>query len=91
MESTSLLSRTEGAVQASVDGEVVLLSPLDFSYHALDPVGACIWEILEQPRTIDQLIASLVELYAVDESTCRTDVVPFVKRMVEIGALTWAE
>ena len=88
MQEQTEIQRAPGAVQAVVDDQLVLLSPIDFSYHAVDPVGARIWEILEQPHTIDQIVATLTTLYSVDPDTCRTDVEPFIDRMVEIGVLT---
>ena len=52
MQEPTLIKRAPGAVEAFVDGQLVLLSPVDYSYHGLDPVGARIWEILEPPRSV---------------------------------------
>lgn len=87
MHDNAIIQRAPGAVQAVVDGQLVLLSPVDFSYHGLDSVGARIWEMLEQPLSIDEVVASLLTEYTIDESTCRADVEPFVARMSEIGVL----
>ena len=88
MQEHAVLQRAPGAVEAKVDDQVVLLSPLDFSYHALDPVGARIWSLLEDPLTFGELIAELTAGYSIDPETCRADVAPFVERMTEIGMLT---
>ena len=40
MDDEIVIRRAEGAMDAVVDGRTVLLSPRDFSYHGLDPVGA---------------------------------------------------
>ena len=50
MESTSRVARVPEAIAAVVDGQTVILSPLDYSYHALDPVGARVWELLREMR-----------------------------------------
>ena len=88
MQEHAVIQRAPGAVEAKVDDQVVLLSPLDFSYHALDPVGARIWSLLEGPLTFSELIAELTASYSIDPETCRADVEPFVERMTEIGMLT---
>jgi len=88
MDNTLALQRAPGAVEALVDDQVVLLSPIDFSYHALDPVGARIWELLKVPMSLDQVIEALTAMYSIDESTCRADVVPFIDRMTEIGVIS---
>lgn len=82
-----LIQRAPSAVEAKVDDQVILLSPLDFSYHALDPVGARIWSLLETPLTFGDLITELTANYSIDPETCRTDVTPFVERMIVIGTL----
>lgn len=79
--------RVPSAVDAVVDGQTVLLSPLDFSYHSLDAVGARIWELLAEPRTTDELVATLCREYEVAPEQCRADVTPFLERMVSIGAV----
>ena len=84
----TVYSRAPGAVDAVVDGQVVLLSPADFSYHSLDRVGARVWELLAEPRTTDSLVASLVESFDVTDEQCRADVQPFLDRMAEIGILS---
>ncbi len=87
MQDHIVIQRAPGAVEATVDDQVVLLSPLDFSYHALDPVGARIWSILESPLTFGDLITELTSSYSIDAETCRADVTPFVERMIVIGTL----
>ena len=79
--------RATSAVDAVVDGQVVLLSPVDFSYHALDRVGARVWALLDSPRSDDDLVASLTAEFDVDADQCRADLEPFLVRMVEIGTL----
>jgi hypothetical protein len=81
------IQRAPSAVDAVVDGQTVVLSPLDFSYHTLDPVGARIWGLLARPLTTDELVAALCAEYAVDTQRCRSDVDPFLERMVAIGAV----
>ena len=79
--------RVAGAAEAIVDGEVILLSPMDLSYHSLDRVGARVWEILATPTTDDDLIAVLTSEFDVSDEVCRADVTVFLERMIDIGVL----
>ena len=90
MQDQTTIERAPGAVEALVDDQVVLLSPIDFSYHALDPIGARLWSLLEEPLTFGDLITELTASYSIDAETCRVDVMPFVERMSEIGVLNTA-
>ena len=79
--------RAQGAVDATVDDQVVLLSPIDFSYHSLDRVGGRVWALLEQPSSADALVAALTVDFDVSPDQCRTDLEPFLEKMVSIGVL----
>lgn len=79
--------RATAAVDAVVDGQTVVLSPRDFSYHALDPVGARVWQLLSDPYSLDELVGILCSEFDVSDERCRTDVAPFLDRMVAIGAV----
>ena len=57
MDDEIVIRRAEGAMDAVVDGRTVLLSPRDFSYHGLDPVGARIWTIVADPRTVGEAVS----------------------------------
>jgi hypothetical protein len=85
------IRRAPSAVDAVVDGQTVILSPLDFSYHTLDPVGARIWALLAEPRSMQEVVAVLCDEYAVEPEQCRGDVIPFLERMAAIGAVVAAE
>jgi hypothetical protein len=79
--------RAVGAVDAVVDGQTVLLSPRDLSYHSLDRVGARVWDLLAQPQSADGLVDSLQDQFNVTEDQCRADLEPFLARMIAIGIL----
>lgn len=79
--------RADGAVDAEVEGRLVVLSPVDFSYHAVDEIGARIWALLQSPTTLPALVDRLTVEFDVDGERCRADVAPFLDRMVEIGVV----
>jgi hypothetical protein len=78
-------ARALGAVDAVVDGQVILLSPSDGRYHSLDPVGGRIWALLAEPQILDALVGTLTAEFGIDADRCRADVVPFLDRMTEFG------
>lgn len=80
--------RVPGAIDAVVDGDVVVLSPVNLSYHVLDRVGARVWSMLADAMTAEALVAALVEQFDVEPDQCQADVQPFLTRMVEIGVLS---
>ena len=46
---------------SKIDDEVIIMSIEADSYFGLDPVGSRVWELLEQPATMDELVRQLVQ------------------------------
>ncbi len=59
-------------------GEMVLLSLADGVYYGLDAVGAHIWRLLDQPRTIRAVVDDVVAQYHVERARCEHDVLTFL-------------
>lgn len=72
-----VIRRQPGVVEAQFDEVRVVLNE-DLSYLGLDEVGQRVWDLLEEPRTLDALVAVLLEEYDVDRPTCERDVASFV-------------
>jgi hypothetical protein len=72
------LAGEEGAVLLNLDTGV---------YFGLNPVGARIWELLENPRSEAQLQASIAEEFEVDPDVALTDVREFLAGLNERSLL----
>ena len=77
--------RAEGAAAGVVDGETVVVSPLDLRYHALNTTGTALWALLADGTTLDAAVEHLMASFEVDESTCRRDVEACLEQFVSIG------
>ena len=53
----------------------------------LNPVGAYIWELLEQEQTVESLVAAITARYEVDAEKAREDVSAFVEKLAATGAV----
>lgn len=81
----TVLVRAQGAVEAEVDGERILLSPRDFSYFGLTGSGSYVWDLIDGSRSIDQIVGSLEEEFEAEDGAIRTDVLEFVDALVAAG------
>ena len=52
MLDSQIPSRTQGSIEAEVDGERILLSPKDFSYFGLTGTGAPVWDLIDGDRSV---------------------------------------
>jgi len=47
-------------------------------YYGLDDIGSRIWELIEKPVKVSNLIDTLLERFDVDRGTCEKDVLKFL-------------
>jgi hypothetical protein len=71
---------------ASRVGDEVAILDLDHSvYYGLDPVGARIWALLEQPARLDRVLAAIVAEFEVEAETARADLLELVDELLDKG------
>lgn len=61
-----------------LEGELVLLNLATGVYFGLDPIGTRIWALIDDGRTVDQIVGAITEEYEVDASVCRADLERFL-------------
>lgn len=76
-------------LSAKVGDEVVMMSARNGNYIGLSKVGARIWELIEVPRSLDDVCAQLVREFDVAPEVCRAEVVTFLGKLVQHGAATF--
>jgi hypothetical protein len=54
----------------------------------LNPTGRCIWELLAEERSLDELVVAVTERFDVDAGQARTDTAAFVEDLSRKG---WIE
>jgi Coenzyme PQQ synthesis protein D (PqqD) len=60
-------------VSCDLEGEAVILGLGNGVYYGLNPVGASVWKLLEQPRTVAELRDAVVAEYEVDAPRAEAD------------------
>lgn len=73
--------RTSDISARTIGGETIVLDLPKSRYFAITGIGSRIFQLLAEERSMDELVAAVVEEYDVDESTARTDVATFVDRL----------
>lgn len=73
--------RNSGLLSTEVDGELVAMSVENGVCYGLNAVGTRIWALIAEPRSIDSLCAQLLQEFAVDAETCRTEVATLIESL----------
>lgn len=84
----SMVQQSPEQICAEVDGEVVMMNIAQGNYYGLDSVGGRIWELIAQPRRVNELCDDLMREYAVDRAACEADVLRFLDHLAEHKLIT---
>lgn len=83
LNADSKIARSEGMVEAEIDGETVMMSVEQGSYYGLDSIASRIWALIESPKSIREICEQLVLEYEVEMDQCQDDVMGFLHEMAE--------
>jgi hypothetical protein len=79
----SFVTQDSEPIATRLDDEVAMLSVRAGAYFGLNRVGSEIWDMLAEPRRIDDVCAVLIERFEVPPDTLRREVSAFIKAMVD--------
>ncbi|MGH9510133.1 MAG: PqqD family protein [Terriglobales bacterium] len=85
------LSRTDTVVavrdqvSCTLQDEAVVLHLGKGVYYGLNPVGATVWNALQEPKTIEQLVHLVTSEYQVPAGECERDLLTLLARLQEAG------
>lgn len=85
MDADTRVAAARDQVSVEVEGEAVILSLADGVYYGLDPVGARVWTLLEQPRTVAELRDAVVAEWEVDAPTAERDLLVLLDALAARG------
>jgi hypothetical protein len=88
IDTTATVARTEGLLSTTVDDELVVLNIRADCYVAIDRIGRRIWELLESPWLVDDLIAVLAAEFDADLSIVAADLAAFLYELEREGMVT---
>lgn len=85
VENIETIIATKDAVSCDLNGEAVILHLPSESYFGLDPVGASIWEFIQEGRTFHEICDHLLAEYDVTREQCESEVQRLIESMREEG------
>jgi hypothetical protein len=76
-----------GQVSSDLAGEVVILGLQSGRYYTLDEVGADVWNLVQQPKTVRTIRDTILEEYDVDPSRCTEDLGELLQKLAAAGLI----
>ncbi|HXN19422.1 MAG TPA: PqqD family peptide modification chaperone [Candidatus Binatus sp.] len=74
-------------VSCPLGDESAILNLKNSKYYGVNPMGARIWTLLKEPRSVLQLRDTLLCEYEVDEKLCERDLLILLEKMKSEGLI----
>ena len=90
IESTAVVA-SNSCLSSKLEGETVILHTDADTYYGLNEVGTYVWDLLQQPRTVEELCHAVASEYDVTCDECRDDIHALVAELLEYGLVRRAD
>lgn len=87
MKLTDRVRIPQEVLARQVGGETVMLDLAKGAYFGLDPVGARMWELLAEGKTLAEVCDAIVEEYEVSRDAVERDLLSLVAELMTQGLL----
>ncbi len=69
----SIVSLSKDQISCDLAGEAVILNFKDSTYYGLDNIGTFIWNNIQDPKKVEEIIDSVLCEYDVNKAQCEND------------------
>jgi len=84
----SLVQRNDrNLIISELENDLVMMDMENGLYLSLNKTGRIIWEQIEKPVLVGDLIQQLVTRFSVDKKTCTTETIDFLNKIARRKAL----
>ena len=70
--------RNPDLVATDMDGDTVMMDIEQGKYYGISSVGSRVWELLENPVTLSEIVRTICAEFDVGRSTCGADMMQFL-------------
>lgn len=83
--------RNNETISGRLHDEIVMMDIEKGKYFSMNPVATHIWDLLEEPTSLEELCNTLTLEFEVDALTCKEDVAHFITEMLKLSLLKEVE
>ena len=79
----STVSIAKDVVSCDLVDEAAILNMKDGVYYGLNPVGAWIWNLIQKPMKVNEILDRLLEEYDVEKDVALKDMMELLEQLLE--------
>ena len=83
----SIIQRDPEIIAAEADQDLVMVSIATGFYYGVSDVAREIWDAIEQPKRVSDLVDELKAGYSVNPALCEEQTLSFLKALLDEGLL----
>jgi hypothetical protein len=83
----SVVVQSTGQVSSDLAGEAVILNLDSGTYYGLDAVGARIWSLIQEPKTLAEVRDAILAEYDVEIERCERDIRTLLEKLASEGLI----
>ncbi|NET30808.1 MAG: lasso peptide biosynthesis PqqD family chaperone [Cyanothece sp. SIO1E1] len=84
---SSLIVAAPDQLSSDLAGEAVILNMKSGVYYGLNEIGARIWHLIQQPKTIKDVRNTILEEYEVEPEACDRDLLSLLQELESAGLI----
>ena len=81
INSESIVRKKEEIVTAKLGENAVMMSIDSGKYYGMNEIATAIWDNIEKPVSVEQLVHILTDQFCVTEDRCQTEVIAFLTKL----------
>ena len=83
----STIVAAKDQVSCDLNGETAILNLKNGVYYGLDPMGAQVWTLIAEPKTVHEIRDALLQEYAVEADRCEQDLLALLRELAGEGLI----
>ena len=83
----SVVGAASEQISCPLGEESAILNLKNSVYYGLDPVGAHVWKLLREPKSVGELRDALLDEYDVEAARCEQDLLELLEKMRSEGLI----
>ena len=87
LSENSIVAAVKDQVSCDLGGESAILNMKNGVYYSLDPVGARVWNLVQQPKSVRDIRETLLAEYDVEPQRCGSDLFGLLERLLSEGLI----
>jgi len=87
----SIVVAAKDQISCDLAGEAAILELKTGTYFGLDEVGATVWNLIAQPRRVDEIRDALLKQYDVEAERCGRELIELLGELHERGLIEISE